>query len=334
MGPSTRLADVATFTHIEHSCAGFGGVSASAACASVRISWDNSFYFLFLVVPFQTLMIKFLAFRYSIIEPSKKSPGYDEAVNKVEKFNGVVFDLNKEHKVSFHDRGVKHLLFVVKQFNKNVFALEFAREEFFTKPVEGENAIEEVQDTRTPFIFVIIDLKRQIFLIQEKSTVFQNVDISQNKLERFFDEQLEYIGLKILLKAITDKKDFWREVETLDSINDFKLVLNAPNLFEGRFKASDLVKEFHDDYNFTELQIRFKSALGKLRLYKENAQEFISLITSGGGKYLVHAVRNGKKIILDSTNFVVKKVYDKEDIKEISNETIESDLDELDKYND
>lgn len=286
-----------------------------------------------LVAPAWINMIKFLVYRYSIIEPSKKSPGYDEAVNKVEKFTNVVFDLTKKHKVSFTDRGVKHILFFIKQFNPNVFALELAREEVFTKPIEGDDSIEEVQDIRTPFIYLIIDIKRQIFLIQDKFTVFQNVDITQAKLERFFDEQLEFIGLKILLKPITDKKDFWREVETLDSIQDFKLVLNAPNLFEGRFKASDLVKDFYDDYNFTELQIRFKSALGKLRVYKDNAQDFISLVASGGGRYVLRAIKNGKKVILDSANFIVKKVYDEDDIREVPDEVIENDLNDLDKFN-
>ena len=54
----------------------------------------------------------------------------------------------------------------------NVYALELAREETFKIPVEGETKIEEVPVVNTPFVYVIVDTKRQIILIQEKNKLF------------------------------------------------------------------------------------------------------------------------------------------------------------------
>jgi hypothetical protein len=279
-------------------------------------------------------MIKFYSYRISIIEPSKEGSLRKVGLIKEQLFTNQLDKIFKTQKISFVDWGIKHILFFIKRTHLSLYFIELAKEESYTKPVEGQYSIEEIEDVRAPFVYVILDVKRQIILIQDKKSVFQNVDVSMSRMEKFLDDQLEYIGLSILIKPITNKKDVWREIQSMDKIDDFEITLNAPNLFKGRFKANEFVKEVHEEYNFTELKLLFKSKIGTLKLYRENAGEFISLAAAGAGKYIIRARREGKKIIIDSLNFIVQKTYNTDDIKDLDMDKLEEDLAELDELND
>lgn len=278
-------------------------------------------------------MLRFYSYRISLVEPSQRSSLKSTGLVKEEVFFNLVQRLHQQQKIPFIAWGTKHIMFFIKRVSNTLYYLELAKEETYKKPVEGEHSIEEVEDTRAPFIYLILDTRRQIILIQDKKAVFQNFEVAKSRIETFFDEQLEYIGLNVLLKPITNKNDFWKEIESLDEINDFGVTLNAPNLFKGRFKANEFVKETHEEYNFTEFKLWFKSKIGKLTLYRENAEEFIALAAAGGGKYVVRAMKEGKRVIIDSLNFIVQKVYNVDDIKELDEGRMNGDLDELDKMN-
>lgn len=249
-------------------------------------------------------------------------------------FAQVIHSLNEEKKSSFFSWGIKYMVFFIKEPLQNVFFVELAKEEVYMKPIEGDSSIEEIQDTRTPFINIIIDLKRQILLIQDKTALFNNVDVPKVKIESFFSERLSEKQITVYLKPITDKNEFWSEVETLDNISEFDLTLNAPNLFKGRFKASEFVKEVYEMYNISEFKVSLKNKMGKLSIMKENLQDYISLASAGAGKYVLKAIRDGKRVLLTSMDTIVKIIYNEEKIEEIDTQKLENDLIDLDLRND
>jgi len=278
-------------------------------------------------------MITFHAYRLSLIENSKVSSLKSKGLVKEHLFYNQIQRLEGQQKIQFISRGTKHFLFFVKKYSETLHAIELAKEEVYPKPIEGEFRIEVVSDKRAPFIYIILDVARQIMLVQEKRSVFQDFETPKNRMESFLNDQLEYIGITVLLKPITNKKDFFKEVRTLDKIYDFGITLNAPNLFKGRHKANEFVKEVHEEYNFTEFKLWFKNQVGNLKLLKENTEEFISLVASGGGRYFLKGLRNGKKVIVTSFNFIMQKIYDSDDIHAVSAENIQDDLEELNRMN-
>ena len=280
-------------------------------------------------------MIRFYSFRFNLIEPYliQKSL-FQEKIVKEDIFIQLISDFAQKKKVSFVYRNLKYILFFTKVLNDQIYSIQLAKEEKFKKNVEGIESVVEVQDLRMPFVYILLDIKRQIVFIQDKTSVYNSVDIPKAKIESFFSDNLSIHNISFFLKPIIDKNEFWNEIETVDEIEKFDLRLNAPNLFNGRFKANVLVKEFHENYNITDFRIVLNNKLKQLKLLKKNLEDYIALASAGAGKYTVTTYRNGKKYILSSIDKIIKKNYDIERLEDIDEKTLERDLNQLDKLND
>jgi hypothetical protein len=249
-------------------------------------------------------------------------------------FARKILELFELQKIQFTYWRTRHVIYFIDKVADGLYYLELAKEEEYVKPIEGETSIEEVPDKRSPFIFLILDVRRQILLIQDKTTVFQEADTAKIRMEKFLQDQLEYIGIVVLLKPISDRQDFWSKVEGMNRIENFELTFNGPNLFEGRQSAADLVKDLHKDFNFTEFKLWFKNKIGSLKLLKQNVNDYLSLISAGGGKYIVKGFKEGKKIIVDSVLSIYQLFYEVDDLRELPEEKVQKDLDKIDKLND
>ncbi len=280
-------------------------------------------------------MIRFYSYRYNLIEPNTIQKSlFDEKIVKEELFEQLISELAQKKKISFIYRNLKYILFFTKKINEEIYCIQLAKEEKFKKNVEGNESVVVVQDLRTPYVYILLDLKRQIVFIQDKTTVYNSIDIPKAKIESFFSDNLSIHNISFFLKPIIDKNEFWNEISTVDQIEKFDLRLNAPNLFNGRFKANDLVKEVHEETNITEFRIILINKLKQLKLLKSNLEDYVALASAGAGKYTVTAYRNGKKFILSSIDKIIKKNYDIDKLEELDKNVLEQDLDKLDKLND
>src|SRR5690606_35101084 len=144
--------------------------------------------------------------------------------------------------------------------------------------------IETIEDKRYPFIYLILDIERQIILIQHKTSVFKDIDIPKTKIEKFITKNLSVYGLVAKIQEISSEITFWEQLKEYDQIYSFDITLNAPNLFGARYRANDLSKDIQENYNATEFRIKLKNALGKLKLLKENVSDYIKLASAGAGK--------------------------------------------------
>jgi hypothetical protein len=280
-------------------------------------------------------MIRFYSYRYNLIEPNTIQKSlFDEKIVKEELFVQLISELAQKKKISFIYRNLKYILFFTKKINQELYCIQLAKEEKFKKNVEGNETVVVVQDLRTPYVYILLDLKRQIVFIQDKTTVYNSVDIPKAKIESFFSDNLSIHNISFFLKPIIDKNEFWNEISTVDEIEKFDLRLNAPNLFNGRFKANDLVKEVYEETNITEFRIILINKLKQLKLYKANLEDYVALASAGAGKYTVTAYRNGKKFILSSIDKIIKKNYDIDKLEELDENVLGQDLDKLDKLND
>ena len=274
-------------------------------------------------------MLRFYSYRINLLTQNNLFEGIEP---KEDIFQKVIDDLREKNKDTFIARQSRFILYFYKELMPNVYALELAREETFTIPVEGETKIEEVPALKTPYVYVIIDTKRQIILMQEKTTVFQDVEVSVSRLKLYFEIKLAPNLITPAIQPITDNAQFWDEIEGAD-ITEFDITLEAPNLFKGRQKAEDLVEEIHEEFNVTEFEIRLRNKLGKLKLLYENAKDFVSLAAAGAGKYVLKGFKNGKEILIKSYQYIKKKNYAVEDPGQINKDELTKDLTELDKLN-
>lgn len=279
--------------------------------------------------PTALTMLRFYSYRINLLTQNNLFAGIEP---KETTFQKVIDDLREKNKDTFIARNSKFILFFYKELMPNVYALELAREETFKIPIEGETKIEEIPVVNTPFVYVIVDTKRQIILMQEKTSVFQDVEVSVARLKLYFENKLIPNFITPAIQPITDNTQFWDEIKGAD-ITEFDITLEAPNLFKGRQKAEDLVEEIHEEFNITEVEIKLRNKLGKLKLLYENAKNFVSLAASGAGKYVLRGFKNGKELIIKSYQYIKKKTYDVEDPEQINRGELESDLKELDKLN-
>lgn len=276
-------------------------------------------------------MLKFFSYRFNLIIPAQKSL-FDNK-SKEEHFSDAIALLRDNKKAQFHHYNSKYFIYFSDSLSDKIHLLTLAKEESYTKPIEGDLTVLQVTDVRTPFIYVILDVKRQIILIQEKTTVFLP-EYAQARLQDYFTQSLALQSIVVNLEPIVDKKTFWDEVNDADSIEEFDLTLNAPNLFRGRFKASEFVKEVYEDFNISEFTVKFKNKLGQLKLLKENVQDFVALASAGAGTFVLKVIKDGHRKVVKSYQRIVKKSYSIDDIQDIDVKKLESDLEELDTIND
>jgi hypothetical protein len=272
-----------------------------------------------------------------LIEPSIKQTNiFEENKPKEQYFKDLIVKWQTEKKSIYFNYGIKYIIFVLSEILDGVYIGELAKEEIYTKPVEGETSITETQDLRTPFVYLIVDINKQILLIQDKTTVFQDIELTKTKIESFLTENLSKNSISVYLEPITDKKDFWQELAELGdiAITDLDLTLNAPNLFRGRFAANEFVREIYEELNITEVTLKFKNRIGKLKVMSQNLGDYVALASSGGGKYLLKGIKNGRRVAVKSIDFIRKKIYDEDRIEEIDKNKLSSDLEDLDKLND
>ncbi len=279
-------------------------------------------------------MLKFYSYRMSLVKVNTLFN--TNSKTKEELFGDVLKNVISEKKVTFLGDGKKYFIYFDKELEKGVFSYELAKEESIKIPIEGSVTVEEDLITRTPFVYVIIDQNRQIILIQDKGTVFSDPNIARGKLEYFFTRALKDYFITTYLEPITDNKDFWKEVEQAESITELDITFVAPNMFRGRHKAEDLVREVYEDFNITEFDVKLKSKTGNLRLMKENLASFIKLVADGAGKFKLKTKRKGRKSKIETFRSDVNTqsmTFDGDTPSDVVSEKLGEYLENLDKLN-
>lgn len=275
-------------------------------------------------------MLNFSAYRLSII---KTDDLFNIATPKEEYFHNFLKSIIGDKKKVFVVSGKKYIFYYISELLDGVYCFELAKEEIQNIPFEGETKVEEQSITKTPFVYVIIDQKKQLVLIQMKTTVFPDINVSRGKIEHIFTDGLQEHQITTYLNPVGDNKDFWREVEESDSITELDICLTAPNMFKGRIKAEEFVEGIKQDYNITQVDMKFKNREGKLKLLKENVGDFINLVTSGGGEFKLFRKKNGKRDPIKSSDLTQKKNYEEESPQDINKTELGKDLTRLDTLN-
>lgn len=155
-----------------------------------------------------------------------------------------------------------------------------------------------------PYIYIIIDLKRQIVLIENKTSIFRTINIAKNKFIEWITLKKEMFDYNLKIDEITYEQVFWDYVKNSNSIYELTLRMKSPNLFDGWIEANELLKKLKSIFNNTETQIKFSNENGKLVILKEQVESYIKYITGGGGDWKLKAFYNGVTRTLKSKSNV------------------------------
>jgi hypothetical protein len=237
--------------------------------------------------------LKFYAYRYFII-PSEVSSIFQMLVHdKDVLINDIFFNLEKSIKMSKIINNRKLILCFNRKIGDSIYILKFAKEKRYTRYEEGDNDIEDTKDSDYPFIYVIVDIKRHVILIQQKSSVYSNVTTAINKLREWLITGNEMYDYQLKIDEITHEHIFWEYVDKSDELYEIFLRMKSPNIFDGFLEANTILKKIREILNNTETNIKFMNEKGKLQVNRNVFDTFIKYITGGGGEWKLKVLHDG-----------------------------------------
>ena len=270
----------------------------------------------------------YYSYRVFLTEPAQTEL-FNE--NKEERFRKLFTKVSEEHKIEFVDWGTEHIVCHYKKLNENIYIWQLGKKQEFSKPVVLIEKIENVNDVKYPFIYLIFHIKKQIVFIQMNSSVFQDLDSVKSKMERFFSQELSEGKIIVHLTEISDQREFWAKVKEMDSVQEVEFDYNPPNYFRGKNAVDNLVKDVHQETDFQKFKIILQNKVSGLIFDFETFGEHIGRLSSGAGKYIIKCVKDGFPYTLKSFLIPFKKNI--VDIDKCEEGKLEDDFDEANNLN-
>jgi len=265
----------------------------------------------------------FSAFRYFLTESSIQSDLLYYKLSKEMVFRLIIHEFTKKS-AHWNAGSRKYALYPVN-FNDNIFVFKFAKikNESILKPGE-EYLFEEVIEA-AEFVYLIIDTRFQIVLIQKKQSVFMKEEHGINIIKRFLSDVIDKRNLSYMINILPlpNKGVFWDTISEADELYTLKLKMNSPNMpFLGDKKTKEILNIIKDQTNNEEFTVQIDNKKGELKVEKGVFKEWIEYVLEVGGQYLLRYRKNGVKDLLNSSTDVFKIVMEDDFIEGLSSEEL------------
>lgn len=277
----------------------------------------------------------FGAYRFFIV-PSEQISFFDVVEEKrkhaVEEYFQSI-EINK--KVSYEINRRKHIIVFNRKIGTDIYILKFSMEKSETLYKEGEQDIENIVEPNLPFVYLVVDIKRQILLIELKTNVFSSINTAKNKIQKCFQTVFSIYAFQVIIEEISDGRTFWSFVQEAQGVYGLSIKLNSPNLFGGFNNTDDMLRDINNTYNNTETKIELSNEKPKLHLKKANKllSSAIDYASGGAGEWeIVVQTKQGEKKTYRSKHNIKKvnvKAIDNGDNVSQTNAKIISALDSV-----
>lgn len=268
----------------------------------------------------------FFAFRY-LVTPINNQVSVFHEINKSkeELIQEIIYSLNENTKTEWLKGNKRYLIYGFQKKN-DFFILKYARESNEKIYVEGESDIEIKGIKEAKYVFLIIDVKHQVILIERNTSVFSSVRSAINILSDYFRERMREFDYVVNIYPLVSKKSFWNYIDEADEVFELSLLLNAPNMpFLGDSDTRSVLQKIKDTTNNEEFEIGLRNKEGTLKVVQETLGSWINYIREVGGKYMIKFKKNGveqRKTSYDDTakTFIPRKkteLYNDEELKNI-----------------
>ncbi|WP_374720773.1 hypothetical protein [Peribacillus tepidiphilus] len=232
-------------------------------------------------------MIKFHAFRYFLVPFGDQLSLNHVLYEKNQLIYNIFKSLQNDKKIDTIYWNKRYVLYITETLAEGLYVCKFAREINITIDKEGSTDIESIPESSFPYIYIIVDLHRQIILIQNKHSVFNRIETPKNAFASMFNTLIEQFDYEFSLDTITSQNEFWQYYKNNEGIFEFELRMKSPNLFGGIVDAESLLKQINEDYNNTETTLKVKNSQGKLKIARDKIQSFIKYVSGGGGEWVL-----------------------------------------------
>lgn len=272
----------------------------------------------------------FFAYRY-LVTPTSEQISIIQQLNKSkeELMTDIIRDLAINVKSEW-TKGSKRFLFYGFQHNGDIHIIKFARETNENIYIEGDNDIEIKGIKEAKYVYLIIDTKHQIILIERNVSVFQQIESSVNILADFFRSKMRYFDYVVNIYPLVSKKKFWNYVDTAEEIYELSLEMNAPNMaLFGNSDTRDVLQQIKETTNNEVFDISFKNKEGRLKVLREALGGYIDYVREVGGKYLLKFKRNGIRETKTSETDTAKTYIERKKTEKYSDEELQNISDKL-----
>ncbi len=238
----------------------------------------------------------FGAYRYFVVQREQLS-FFDMVKEKRAAAQSAFFTaLERERKLAWRIADKRYLLVFEQKLSPDVVVCKFSMETHQTRYQESESGIESIDEPDYPYINAVFDQKRQIVLLEVKTTVFPSLSASRGRLSACLERSFAPYGFDVLFEGITDAEGFWDIVGESRGVCQLTLTLNAPNLFGGYNDTNEMLRDIAKTYNNTRATIRLENPKGKLTgISQENKalKDAMEYASGGGGEWKVTVLRRG-----------------------------------------
>lgn len=232
--------------------------------------------------------------------------------------NDVFSKMEIQRKEKVQHSGNTYLIYFISKYDERYLLLKLGREKEREIYQEGDVDINDTTIQDYPYVYILMDKKKQIFLIQHLATVFQGTHICANILRTFLNTYATQHKYEIKINPMLIKDNFWKSISTMDSVNVVDFNLESPNLFEGWISTNSFLKEIQKRYNNTSSQFKFKNTKSSLTLKKDNKElkDAVEYISNGGGKWTLNGTKGENSIRAESEQHL-QKITTNEDVQEM-----------------
>ncbi|WP_281979481.1 hypothetical protein [Tenacibaculum mesophilum] len=155
-------------------------------------------------------------------------------------------------------------------------------------------------------LFFIIDRTKQIMVFEHNSIV-ATPDNVKNVLQQLTEGYASSFGYDIKLDFLVDKFAFWEIIKGSSGLYQIGFDLNAPNLFGGSKKANEWLTTLKEKHNMTEVSVDFRNESADLTYNEEELESYRDYADSGGGKWTLGVIEDGRKKKYKSANHLRRK---------------------------
>lgn len=272
----------------------------------------------------------FFAYRY-LVTPTSEQISIIQQLNKskeelmTEIINNLAINIKSEW-----TKGSKRFLFYGFQQKNDINIIKFARETNENIYIEGDDDIEIKEIKEAKYVYLIIDTKHQIILIERNVSVFQQIESSVNILADFFRNQMRNFDYVVNIYPLVSKKKFWNYVDSAEEIYELSLEMNAPNMaLFGNSDTRDVLQQIKETTNNEVFDISFKNKEGRLKVLREALGGYIDYVREVGGKYMLKFKRNGIRETKSSETDTAKTYIERKKTEKYSDEELQNISDKL-----
>ena len=272
--------------------------------------------------------IEFYGFRGNIIFPDQVtlfSLGFEnKSKDKNQVFKNFFEDLKENGRVDSEYQTRRYYLIFINQYDSIVHC-QLARERISDKYEMTEEKIVGTKDKDYPFINVFIELETQKFLIEYKSTIFENYSTCGDVIQNIMNKYLKAIDATIDINQIIEEQEFWNFFENDNEVKNLNFSLTVPNLFDASNDATNFLNDARDNVGASNVSLNFSNSEWKLRPNKNGIESFVKYTSAGGGTWNIsYKDKNGetRKVSSKQKSKKICMRFFKDEINNLENDKI------------